>query len=177
MSQEKLPTQDAGLPILSVEDLRTYFFTSDTVVKAVDGVTFQVYAGETLGVVGESGCGKTVTALSILRLVKEPGRIVGGKILFAADGRQEDIVLMAPEDIRRLRGNQVAMIFQEPMASLNPVLSIGRQIREAMLAHERFPRWQIRKRVLWLLQRVRFQEPHSAFVTIPTNSLEACSSA
>jgi ABC-type dipeptide/oligopeptide/nickel transport system ATPase component len=153
MSENRL--SGGARPILSVEGLRTYFFTPEGVIKAVDGVSFEVHEGETLGVVGESGCGKSVTALSILRLVKEPGRIVEGKIVIADDGKHDDIVQMAPEEIRRLRGNRIAMIFQEPMASLNPVLRIGPQIGEAMLAHERFSRRQVKARIQMLLDKVR----------------------
>lgn len=141
--------------ILRVQDLRTYFTTADGLVKAVDGVTFEVEKGETLGIVGESGCGKTVTALSILRLVKEPGRIVGGRILFGDAAHQKDIVQMTAEEIRQVRGNDIALIFQEPMTAANPVHPIGRQIREAMYAHERFTHRQAKERVLSLLTRVR----------------------
>src|SRR5207247_4666807 len=113
---------------------RTQFLTSRGVVRAVDGVAFHGDAGETLGVVGESGCGKTMTALSILRLIPEPGRITSGRILF----RGRDVTKMTDEEIRDFRGNDVAMIFQDPMTSLNPVTRIGRQIEDAMTAHERF---------------------------------------
>jgi peptide/nickel transport system ATP-binding protein len=121
------------------------------VVRAVDGVSLHVDAGETLGVVGESGCGKTITALSILRLVPEPGRIVSGRILF----RGEDVTKMDDEEIRQFRGNDVAMIFQDPMTSLNPVTKVGFQIKEAMTAHERFTEKLARGRVIELLTRVR----------------------
>jgi oligopeptide/dipeptide ABC transporter ATP-binding protein len=121
------------------------------VVKAVDGVSFEVNKGETVGIVGESGCGKSVTALSILRLIPEPGRIVGGRILF--DGK--DVTELNDEDLREFRGNDVAMIFQDPMTSLNPVLKVGFQIKEAMLAHERFDKRQAEGRVLPLLKQVR----------------------
>src|SRR5579859_8033210 len=137
--------------LLQVEDLHTQFFTSRGVVKAVDGVTFHIDAGETLGVVGESGCGKTISALSILRLVPDPGRIVSGRILF----RGQDVTKMDAEAIREFRGNDVAMIFQDPMTSLNPVTKIGRQIEEAMTAHERFTPQLARTRVVELLTRVR----------------------
>src|SRR3984893_9772555 len=103
-------------PVLQVKDLKTQFFTDDGVVQAVDGVSFDLHPGETLGIVGESGCGKSVTALSILRLIQEPGRIVGGKILF----KGSDIVAMSEEDVRDIRGKDIAMIFQDPLSSLNP---------------------------------------------------------
>ncbi len=121
------------------------------VVRAVDGVSFEVSQGETLGIVGESGCGKSVTALSILRLVPEPGRIVGGRILFGS----LDVLQMSDEEIREFRGNDVAMIFQDPMTSLNPVLRIGFQVEEAMDAHHRFSRKDARERVVPMLARVR----------------------
>ena len=120
-------------------------------MKAVDGVSFDVDRGETLGIVGESGCGKSVTALSILRLVQEPGRIVGGKILFG----EKDVVQMSDEEIRDFRGDDVAMIFQDPMTSLNPVMRVGSQIEEAMSAHKRFSAKQAKDRVVPLLKKVR----------------------
>jgi oligopeptide/dipeptide ABC transporter ATP-binding protein len=137
--------------LLQVQDLHTQFFTSRGVVRAVDGVNLHVDAGETLGVVGESGCGKTMTALSILRLVPEPGRITSGSILF----RGREVTKMTDEEIRDFRGNDVAMIFQDPMTSLNPVTKVGRQIEEAMTAHERFTQAVARPRVIELLKRVR----------------------
>ena len=120
-------------------------------MKAVDGVSFEVNKGETVGIVGESGCGKSVTALSILRLIPEPGRIVGGKVTF--DGK--NVTAMHDEELREFRGNDVAMIFQDPMTSLNPVLKVGFQIEEAMAAHERFDQRQARDRVVPLLKQVR----------------------
>ena len=121
-------------PLLRVEDLRTQFFTSRGIVHAVDGISFNVNRGETVGIVGESGSGKTMTAFSILRLVPDPGRIVSGRILF----KDQDVVQMNDDDVREFRGNDVAMIFQDPMTSLNPVTKVGTQIDEAMTAHERF---------------------------------------
>ncbi len=140
-----------GVPLLRVEDLRTQFFTSRGVVHAVDGVSLHVDQGETLGIVGESGCGKTITAFSILRLVPDPGRIVSGRILF----KDRDVVTMSDEEVREFRGNDVAMIFQDPMTSLNPVTKVGAQIEEAMTAHERFPKKQAEGRVIPLLKQVR----------------------
>ena len=137
--------------LLQVEDLHTQFFTRRGVVRAVDGVSLHIDAGETLGIVGESGCGKTITALSILRLVPDPGRIVSGRILF----RGKDVTKMNDEEIRDFRGNDVAMIFQDPMTSLNPVTRIGPQIEEAMTAHQRFSAAEAKVRVIQLLKRVR----------------------
>ncbi|MCU0986499.1 MAG: ABC transporter ATP-binding protein [Acetobacteraceae bacterium] len=120
-------------PLLAVEDLRTHFFTVDGVTRAVDGVSFTVSAGETVGIVGESGCGKSVTALSILRLLPQRiGRIVGGRILFEG----QDLLGLDIGAMRDIRGNRIAMIFQEPMTSLNPVLTIGEQIAEAVRIHQ-----------------------------------------
>ena len=110
-------------PLLEVDDLKTYFYTRDGIVRAVDGVSFTVYPGETLAVVGESGCGKSVTSLSILRLIASPpGKIVNGRLIF--EGR--DLLALSEHQMRGVRGNEISMIFQEPMTSLNPVLTIGR---------------------------------------------------
>ncbi|MGH7904365.1 MAG: ABC transporter ATP-binding protein, partial [Candidatus Dormibacteraceae bacterium] len=137
--------------LLRVQDLRTQFRTSRGVVHAVDGVNLHIDAGETVGVVGESGCGKTMTALSILRLVPDPGRITSGSIVFG--GR--DVVKMGDDEVREFRGNDVAMIFQDPMTSLNPVTRVGAQIEEAMTAHRRFTNRQSRDRVVPLLKQVQ----------------------
>jgi len=119
--------------ILELRDLKTYFYTPEGVVRAVDGVSYSLKAGETLGVVGESGCGKTVTALSILRLIPEPpGKIFGGGIFFEG----KDLSKLSPRELRHVRGNQISMIFQEPMTSLNPVFTIGFQIAEAIMLHQ-----------------------------------------
>jgi oligopeptide/dipeptide ABC transporter ATP-binding protein len=142
-------------PLLEVQDLRTYFATPRGVVKAVDGVSFAINSGETLAIVGESGCGKSITALSILQLVPEPaGYIESGRILF----RGEDLLDRTWEDMREVRGRDIAMIFQEPMTSLNPVLTVGTQLVEAMTIHGRSPE-QARKRAASLLDRVRLEDP------------------
>ena len=120
-------------------------------VTAVDGISFEVGEGETLGIVGESGSGKSVTALSLLRLVPEPGRIVEGRILF----RNDDVLKKDAEELREFRGRDVAMIFQDPMSSMNPVLRVGFQIEEAMDAHHRFDRKQAKQRVVPMLETVR----------------------
>ncbi|HEV2034107.1 MAG TPA: ABC transporter ATP-binding protein [Candidatus Dormibacteraeota bacterium] len=140
-----------GKTLLQVEDLHTQFFTTRGIVRAVDGVSFHIDAGETLGVVGESGCGKTMTALSILRLVPDPGKIISGRILFEGN----DVTKMDDDAIKDFRGNDVSMIFQDPMTSMNPVTKIGAQIEEAMTAHKRFTKEQARTRVIELLTRVR----------------------
>jgi oligopeptide/dipeptide ABC transporter ATP-binding protein len=143
-------------PLLQIDNLKTYFFTAAGVVRAVDGVSYEVRAGETLGVVGESGCGKSVTALSILRLVADPpGRVVGGAIRL--DGRNLlEISERAMEDVR---GNDISMIFQEPMTSLNPLLTVGRQISEAIALHQRLSRREALGQAIEMLRRVHFPEP------------------
>ena len=118
-------------PLLSVEGLATHFPTSEGVLRAVDGVSFTIDRGEVLGLVGESGCGKSVTSLSIMRLLPPPGRIAAGRILLEG----EDLLGKDAEAMRRVRGARIAMVFQEPMTSLNPVFSIGDQIASAVLAH------------------------------------------
>ena len=124
-------------PVLAVSDLRTHFHTRDGVVKAVDGVSLSLDRGETLGVVGESGCGKSVTALSIMRLVPAAsGRIVAGSIRF--DGKE--LLTLEPAAMRAIRGNRISMIFQEPMTSLNPVMTVGQQIAESVALHQHLPR-------------------------------------
>ena len=128
------------IKVLEVKNLKTYFFTDEGVVKAVDDVSFSVEQGKTLGLVGESGCGKSVTAMSISRLVSQPGKIVDGEILL--NGR--NLVSFSDNEMRQVRGAQISMIFQEPMTALNPVLEVGFQIAEALLAHER-----ISKREAW----------------------------
>ncbi len=136
--------------MLSVRDLRTEFQTQDGTVHAVNGVSFDVARGETLGIVGESGCGKSVTALSIMRLVPDSGRIVSGQILF--DGR--DLLTLSNKDMRRVRGRRIAMIFQDPMTSLNPVLTISRQLTEGLELHLNMDRRATRDRAAELLDRV-----------------------
>ena len=147
----RVKTTRSGQPLLEVKDLRTQFFTQDGVVKAVDDVSFYVMPGETLGVVGESGCGKSMTALSIMRLIPmPPGKIVAGEIVFEG----EDILKMSDDEIRKIRGNEIAMIFQDPMTSLNPVLTINRQISEALQLHLGMNRDQARARAIELLKMV-----------------------
>ncbi|HEV2034537.1 MAG TPA: ABC transporter ATP-binding protein [Candidatus Dormibacteraeota bacterium] len=118
-------------PLLQVHDLKTQFFTPEGVVKAVDGVSFELNAGETLGIVGESGCGKSVTALSLMRLIPPPGRIVGGRVLY--DGN--DLTKLSESEMQGIRGESIAMIFQDPMTSLNPVFKVGWQVGEPLMLH------------------------------------------
>ena len=142
-------------PLLELRNLKTHFFTQDGVVKAVDGVTFKVDDGKTLGVVGESGCGKSVTAMSILRLVSRPGRIVEGEIL--VHGR--DLVPLSENEIRDVRGNTISMIFQEPMTSLNPVYTCGDQIAETVALHLNLGRKGSMDRAIEMLRLVGIPDP------------------
>src|SRR5579859_1685775 len=142
-------------PILQVRNLRTEFATDQGLVRAVDDVSFELYPGESLGIVGESGSGKSVTALSILRLVPEPGRIVSGEVQF----RGSDLLKMSEDEVRDIRGSDIAMIFQDPQSSLNPVLRTGFQIDEAMLAHKKGTPKQARERTIELLRKVRIPAP------------------
>jgi oligopeptide transport system ATP-binding protein len=143
------------MALLQVKDLRTSFFTEEGEVHAVDGVTFEVEEGETLGLVGESGSGKSVSALSILRLIPNPpGKIVGGEVMFEG----QDILKLDDDEIRKIRGNRIAMVFQEPMTSLNPVLTIGRQLTEALELHKGMDRSAANKRAVELLEMVGISE-------------------
>ena len=142
--------------LLEVESLRTHFFTRDGVVRAVDGVSFSVDPGETLAVVGESGCGKSVTSLSIMRIIASPpGRIVAGRVLF--EGR--DLLALTEEEMRAVRGNAISMIFQEPMTSLNPALTVGRQIAESLVLHRGLSRDAAMAKAVDMLRKVRMPEP------------------
>lgn len=139
------------MPLLEVKGLKTYFDTDRGVVRAVDGVSLSIEAGQTLGVVGESGCGKSVTALSILRLVHKPvGRIAGGEILF--DGK--NLLALSEQEMRSVRGNRISMIFQEPMTSLNPVYTVGEQIMEPLMQHQRLGKHKARKKAVDMLDLV-----------------------
>src|SRR5206468_100732 len=145
-----------GEDLLEVRDLRTYIYTRRGVVKAVDGATFSIQRGETLGIVGESGSGKSMTCLSILRLVPEPGgKIVGGDIVF--DG--QSLLAKSPEEMRQLRGSRIAMILQDPMASLNPAMAVGEQIAETLWLHRGLRGRALDQRVLELLRQVRISDP------------------
>ena len=150
--------------LLQVRNLTTQFFTSSGTVRAVDNVTFHVDEGETVAVVGESGCGKSVSALSILRLVPwPPGKIVGGSINFMG----QNLLEMGDEDIRRIRGREISMVFQEPMTSLNPVLSIGLQLTETMQHHLGLSSAQALKRAAELLEMVGISEPKRRLAQFP----------
>jgi oligopeptide/dipeptide ABC transporter ATP-binding protein len=142
--------RDSAQPLLEVKDLKTYFFTEEGTAKAVDGVSFTVPRGRTLGLVGESGCGKSVTAMSITRLISPPGRIVSGEVLL--NGR--NLATLSEQEMRTVRGAQIAMIFQEPMTALNPVLQVGFQIAEAVLAHEKISKHEAWARAIEAMKAV-----------------------
>jgi oligopeptide/dipeptide ABC transporter ATP-binding protein len=141
--------------LLEVNDLKTYFFTEDGVVKAVDGIDFKIRRGEVLGLVGESGCGKSVTALSIMQLIRNPGRIVQGEILF----NTFDLRLLPETDIQDIRGNRISMIFQQPQTSLNPVFTVGDQLAEVFHIHQAMNKAQAWEKSVDLLRMVGIPEP------------------
>jgi peptide/nickel transport system ATP-binding protein len=141
--------------IIQVRDLRTSFFTDQGEVKAVDGVTFDVPKGKTLGIVGESGSGKSITSLSILRLIQNPGKVVGGEMIF----KGEDLLKKSEAKMRKIRGNEISMIFQEPMTSLNPVYTVGEQIGEAFRIHEGLGKKKAIERSIEMLKLVGIPSP------------------
>ena len=150
--------------VLEVKDLRTYFYTREGVVRAVDGLSYHVKKGECVGLVGESACGKSVSAMSILRLIPyPPGVIEGGEILF----KGEDLLQVTEERIRHIRGNQIAMVFQEPTTSLNPVLTVGRQITESLELHRKMDRDAARKESIRLLRLVGIPDPERRIKDYP----------
>jgi oligopeptide/dipeptide ABC transporter ATP-binding protein len=151
-------------PILQIDALKTHFFTFEGVARAVDDVSFTLEKGEILGVVGESGCGKSVTAQSVMRLIPEPpGRIVQGRILF--DG--QDLVKLSPEQMRTIRGQRIAMIFQEPMSSLNPVYTVGEQIAEMFMLHLKLSRRESLNRSIEMLRKVQIPAPEKRVRAYP----------
>ena len=159
-----LPVAPESEVILRVKDLRTYFDTTQGVARAVDGVNFEVHAGETLGVVGESGCGKSVTALSIMRLFPSPpGRIAGGEVWF----KGQDLTQLSRREMRSIRGCAICMIFQEPMTSLNPVYTVGDQIVEAIRLHQRFSKREAVRKAKEMLDLVGIAEPDRRFYDYP----------
>lgn len=150
--------------LLQIRNLQTSFFTSDGEVRAVDGVTFDIEEGKTMGLVGESGCGKSVTALSVMKLLsKGIGRVVGGEVLY----RGEDLAEFSDPQMREIRGNEISMIFQEPMTSLNPVFSIGNQITESVRLHQGATKKEARDRAIEMLQLVKIAEPHKRIDEFP----------
>lgn len=150
-------------PLLEVKNLKTYFYTEDGVVKAVDGVDFHVYPGEVLGLVGESGCGKSVSALSIMRLIGVPGKIIEGEMLF--DGK--DLAKASEKEMMKVRGNRISMIFQQPQSALNPVFRAGDQISEVLNIHQSFGKEAGRKRAIEMLKLVGIPEPERRAESYP----------
>ena len=150
-------------PLLEVRNLKTYFYTEDGIVKAVDGVDIEVYPGEVLGIVGESGCGKSVTSLSIMRLIGQPGKIIEGEIIY--EGR--DLLKLTDREMMAMRGNRISMIFQQPQTSLNPVFRVGEQIGEVLNIHQDFGREAANKRTVELLKQVGIPEPERRMEAFP----------
>ena len=151
-------------PLLEVDELKTFFFTRDGIVRAVDGLSFSVGRGEVLAIVGESGCGKSVTSLSILRLIASPpGRTVAGRVVF--EGR--DLLQLSEPEMRKIRGDAISMVFQEPMTSLNPVLTIGHQIAEVLVLHRGASREGAMQRAVEMLRMVRIPEPERRVAQYP----------
>jgi oligopeptide/dipeptide ABC transporter ATP-binding protein len=160
---ERTRVNPAGEVLLEIEGLATHFETARGVVRAVDGVDLSLRRGETLGIVGESGCGKTVLALSILRLVPPPGHIVAGRVLF--EGR--DLLALPEDQMRRIRGREISMIFQEPMTSLNPVFRVGDQVAEVFEVHQGMPRREALERVVEVFRQVGIPSPESRIRDYP----------
>ena len=146
-------------PLIEIENLQTHFFTDEGVVKAVEDVSLSIPRGKTLGLVGESGCGKSVTALSIIGLISTPGRIVGGRIVLYRDGRRIVLSQLPERQMRTHRGSTISMIFQEPMTSLNPVFTVGSQIVEAIRLHQNVGKAEARNRAIEALRTVKISEP------------------
>jgi len=149
--------------LLSVRGLKVNFYTYRGVVKALDGVSFDMYRGETFGLVGESGCGKTVTSLAITRLIPEPGRIVGGKIFFEG----EDLLKKTEEEMRRIRGKRIAMIFQDPVTSLNPVYTVGDQVAEVIKLHQIKEKAKVKDKVVQMFKLVGIQPASERIMDYP----------
>jgi oligopeptide/dipeptide ABC transporter ATP-binding protein len=150
--------------LLQVRNLQTSFFTPEGEVRAIDGVSFEIGEGKTLGLVGESGCGKSVTSLSIMRLIPSPpGKIVGGEILY----RGRDLLKLSNEEMRKIRGNEISMIFQEPMTSLNPVFTVGNQIGEAIKLHQGLGKKETRAKSIEMLRLVKIADPESRVDAYP----------
>jgi ABC-type dipeptide/oligopeptide/nickel transport system ATPase component len=163
-SSARKPRKERGArPLLEVRGLRTSFYTRDGVVRAVDGIDFHVDRGEIMGLVGESGCGKSVTSLSIMGLVGRPGRVEAGEVIF--DGK--DLLKLKPDEMRRLRGDQLSMIFQQPQSSLNPVWDVGHQIGEVLELHRGMKRGPARQRALELLRMVGIPDPERRLKAFP----------
>lgn len=149
--------------VLDIRNLKSHFFTAKGEVPAVDGVSIQVPAGKIIGIVGESGCGKSMTAMSVMGLLRYPGKVVDGTIVL--DGR--DITHLKPKELADVRGNEISMIFQEPMTSLNPVYPVGRQVREAILLHQKVSKEEAKQRVIEIFRAVGIPEPEKRYDSYP----------
>ncbi len=167
------PTDNSSSPLLRIQNLKTYFYTDDGIVKAVDGVSLTIGSRQTLGLVGESGCGKSITAFSIIQLISSPpGKIESGEILLYQNGNQStpiDLIQLDPKGdaIRKIRGNDIAIIFQEPMTSLSPVHTVGNQIGEAIILHQNVDKNEARVRTIEVLRKVRLPDPESIVDSYP----------
>jgi peptide/nickel transport system ATP-binding protein len=163
---------DVDEPLLAARDLRTYFDTAEGTVQASDGISLDIHEGEIVGLVGESGCGKSVTSRSLMRLVRSPGYNPSGAIHF--DG--EDLMNLSAEEIRKIRGNLISMIFQEPMSALNPVFDIGWQVGEPLRVHEGLSKAESKDRAVELMRQVGIPSPEERVDDYPTSSPEECAS-
>lgn len=151
-------------PLLQVHNLKTYFYTEDGVMPSVDGVDFDLHEGETLAIVGESGCGKSVTSLSIMGLVQcPPGKIEAGEILYHG----KDLLKISKKEMRSIRGNEISMIFQEPMTSLNPVFTVGRQIMESFIIHQKLNKKEARTKAIEMIRMVGIPDPEKVVDKYP----------
>ncbi len=155
--------QSANTPLLKIDDITTSFFTKRGVLNAVSGVTIDIPKEKTVGIVGESGCGKSMTAMSVMGLVEEPGKVVSGSILFNG----MDLTKLRKKEIRKITGDKIAMIFQEPMTSLNPVLTVGRQVREAIMLHQNVSRQEAKQRVLDIFREVGISDAEKRYNSYP----------
>jgi peptide/nickel transport system ATP-binding protein/oligopeptide transport system ATP-binding protein len=164
-AQERSRRLNPDGTLLNVTDLKTYFRTMDGVVKAVDGVDFSLKPGQTLGIVGESGCGKSVTSLSVMRLIDPPGWIAGGQMLF----RGTDLARLSEKEMRRIRGDEISMIFQEPMTSLNPVFTVGNQVMEAIIEHRKVSKREALAQTVELFRMVGIPSPERRVKDYPHN--------
>ncbi|WP_456277834.1 ABC transporter ATP-binding protein [Bacillus sp. AK128] len=149
--------------LLDIQQLKTYFYTESGIVPSVDDVSFQLKKGETVAIVGESGCGKSVTSLSVMGLVGSPGKIVGGKVLFEG----KDLTKVSKKEMRKIRGNEIAMIFQEPLTSLNPVFTVGSQVAEAIILHQNASKEEAKQKTIELLKKVGIPRAEKVYSSYP----------
>lgn len=149
--------------LLNIKGLKTYFFTKRGVVPAVDGVNIEIPRGKVVGIVGESGCGKSITAMSVINLIQKPGKIVEGEINLEG----EDLISLSKRETQKVRGNKISYIFQEPMTSLNPVYTVGRQVREAILLHKKMSKREAKEKVIEIFKEVGIPEPEKRYYSYP----------